>query len=210
MIYGDLADAFVALENETNGFQHHFFIIKKLYSLRLYIISSLKNGQNKKMRVMEYKKKIVMEAKEGEKKRGTKGKIEQMKIMLMAKHYYFAHLAICFCIVNYLIGGSNRSMRSGSRSSIIEAKKYKKMLVTGVTVEDAGLAQAFQIGSRFSFLFQVKTCGHASNHHGFSLRVKFGLLHSLAQFEVQIFKCHKKGVNLFQMFMFFNQPDIVL
>jgi c-di-GMP-related signal transduction protein len=27
--------------------------------------------------------------------------------------------------------------------------------------------------------------------------------------EVQIFKCHKKGVNLFQMFMFFNQPDIV-
>ncbi|KAL5651583.1 hypothetical protein ACJX0J_037041, partial [Zea mays] len=60
------------------------------------------NGQNKKKRVME---KIVMEAKEGDKKRGTKGKIEQMKIMLLTSRYILiytkqmanAHLAICFC-----------------------------------------------------------------------------------------------------------------
>ncbi|KAL5664719.1 hypothetical protein ACJX0J_024827, partial [Zea mays] len=32
-------------------------------------------------------RKIVMEAKEGEKKRGTKGKIEQMKIMLLTSRY---------------------------------------------------------------------------------------------------------------------------
>ncbi|KAL5669848.1 hypothetical protein ACJX0J_022069, partial [Zea mays] len=46
----------------------------------------LRKKTNKKKRVME---KIVMEAKEGEKKRGTKGKIEQMKIMLLTRRYIF-------------------------------------------------------------------------------------------------------------------------
>ncbi|KAL5669743.1 hypothetical protein ACJX0J_021964, partial [Zea mays] len=49
------------------------------FSQIITIISLLGPSLNKKKRVME---KIVMEAKEGEKKRGTKGKIEQMKIML--------------------------------------------------------------------------------------------------------------------------------